>query len=66
MIATTNRDLAAEVLAGRFREDLLYRLNVLPVHLPPLRDRREDIIVSRSILGGGRPSGWPPGAVAGR
>jgi len=44
VIAATNKELAEEIRAGNFREDLYFRLNVIPFHMPPLRDRREDIV----------------------
>jgi transcriptional regulator with PAS, ATPase and Fis domain len=62
IIATSNRDLQRQIREGRFREDLYYRLNVLDIHLPPLRERREDIapIAERLIGCLARAAGRPP------
>ena len=50
VMAATNRELAADIASGRFRKDLFYRLNVVQLHVPPLRDRREDLLPLARVL----------------
>jgi two-component system nitrogen regulation response regulator NtrX len=66
VIAATNKELEQEIAEGRFREDLFYRLNVVPVSVPPLRDRREDIsqLVAHFAERLTRNEGVPPRAIA--
>lgn len=52
IIAATNKDLLEEIRGGRFREDLFFRLNVIPIHVPPLRERGDDVVVlARHFVG---------------
>ena len=66
VLAATNKDVEAEIAAGRFREDLFYRLNVVPIHVPPLRERREDIplLIGHFVAQLTGPGGLAPRAMA--
>jgi two-component system nitrogen regulation response regulator NtrX len=66
VIATTNRDLQAEIAAGRFREDLYYRLAVVPLRVPALRERRDDVpsLARHFMQRSGATSGMPPRELA--
>jgi len=72
VLAATNKDLPSEIRLGRFREDLYFRLNVIPIFVPPLRDRADDILLlaehfmtELSSEYGRRPKRFDPGAAAG-
>ena len=66
VLAATNKDVESEIAAGRFREDLYYRVNVVPIHVPPLRERREDIplLISHFISQLTGPGGLAPRAIS--